>query len=42
MDAEDPDFDKGNPKLHWTCIKIIIKQLDTLEMKEHATAAASA
>merc|ERR1719357_540837 len=44
VNAEEPDFDEGNPKLHMTCVKIakiIIKQLDNLENKEHATMSAS-
>eukprot|EP00092_Neocalanus_flemingeri_P009551 GFUD01010280.1.p1 GENE.GFUD01010280.1~~GFUD01010280.1.p1 ORF type:complete len:1519 (+),score=509.70 GFUD01010280.1:91-4647(+) len=44
MDAEEPDFDKGKPQVHSTCIKIakmLIKNLDVLEMKENANAGAS-
>ena len=39
LDVEEPDFDEGSPKLHWTCVKIaktIIRQLDNLETKENS------
>ena len=44
VDAEEPDFNKNNPRMHLTCIKIakmLIRNLDSLERKENVALTSS-